>query len=236
MSDLKIKHITVYSDPKAHGYEVLKRSLHHHRWEHVGVLTTWRGFGTKIIESYKYIKEYCMDYDLVVFSDAYDTLVTTSPQHVANQWTAMQQTHRTTFGMILSAEKAAWPHPQVEFYYDKVEGTPFQYVNSGTWMANPRFFVNTMEKFGLPTYETDDQAFMTKLFLRKGEQYGILLDNYAEIFLCTAHSNETSFAPVENGRIRSLDTKLIPSIVHFNGRSHNEPQVKFLTDYYENLN
>lgn len=235
MTSLKIKYITVLSDENAEGYKRLKKSLDYFKWEFQPIKAEWRGFGTKIIESYKYIKEYCMDYDLVVFGDAYDTVVLAEPEKIINRWEGFNLITKETFGMILSAEKAAWPHSQVSYYYDKVEGTPFQYVNSGTWIANPRFFVNMLEKFGLPSYEEDDQAYFTKLYLRKGEKYGVILDNFAEIFLCTAHSNERSFTNLEKGLVRSNETKMVPSIIHFNGRTHSEPQVKHIVDFIDNL-
>ena len=231
MSDLKVKFITVASSLEEEGLKRLEKSLKHFRWDYQIIQSPWRGFGTKIIESYKYMKEYCSDYDLVVFADAYDSIVLGTPEELVARWRAFEMTAEKTFGFILGAERAVWPpNPGLDFFYDKVENTPYQYINSGCWVAEPDFLVRCLEKFGLPEYAFDDQLFYTKMFLRKADTYGILADNYAEIFLNTGHSNENSFT-FENGRIKDNETKMKPLIVHQNGRSHQQKVI----DYIDNL-
>lgn len=212
---MNIKLITVCSHPEHAG--MLITSAQKQGWDlEVIVSSQWRGFGTKLIETYNYLKAH-PEVERFVFADAFDVVVLGTPEEfeskIPNQ------------NMFLSAEKGLWPPILIPFkeqysIYEQDKG--FNYPNSGLYYAKSKFFIEMYEKYP-PFYEIDDQYWMNMVYLFQNfdEDDYLVCDNSQSVF------NSHSFI-ADGEYIYHYDIKRIeimgnmPIFAHKNGKSVDE--------------
>jgi hypothetical protein len=209
----KVKFITTASNQDHPGLQKLLRSLDQFGWDVVLLIAPWRGYASKFIETYNYLKSGAeKDTDLIVYSDSYDSLVLCSPEEVL-------QKYLDNFSpkVLYYAERACWPHGEWESLYPKVENTPYKHLNGGGFIGTPKQYMDLVEiEFPEFTPQFNDQVHSTKLFLHQNDKANIALDNYCKIFQCFAHASPQDFR-YEDGRVINNITREKPCFIHFNG-------------------
>ncbi len=202
---MKIKLLTVYTDPTVPGLDKLKKSLDKHGWEYEFIQApAWRGFGTKLITVYNYLLN--SDIDAFFFADAYDVVALGTMEEALSKL----DTTRITF----SAEKNCWPDKSLEKYYEPLSESGFSYLNSGLYFAPKQLFLNL---FGVdePIYESDDQLWATKHYLFN-ENSNIILDTEQAVFNSHSFIADGEYQYI-NGRVEVNGER--PVLVHSNART-----------------
>lgn len=165
----------------------------------LGIGEPWRGFGTKILLTAEYLKT-LEGYTHFIFVDAYDTLF-------------LKPITDYEGGILFSTEKHKWPdrfaaYPET----DKV----WPYLNSGSYIAPIKDYLELIKNNPVK-FEDDDQGYFTNLYL-KGEN--IKLDTECKLFQSYAFSTPEDFTI--NGTFKNNITGTEPSIIHFNGKCHEQ--------------
>ena len=194
--------------------QILEKSLAKFGWDYKIIICEWKGFGTKIIELYKYLKT-LEGHTHFVFTDAYDTCVMGSPDEIKI---------KDFDGIILSAEKNCWPDVNLIGKYPIVDND-WKFVNSGGIMGSIQTFIKIYES-DIPNYDSDDQRWWTKQFLKHPN---IHLDSDCEIFQSIAFANQTDFGWQYPNRIYNNITHTFPIFIHGNAKTD-------MTQVYERIN
>jgi len=184
-------------------------------WDIEIIMTEWRGFGTKLIEVYNYLKKN-PDVKEFIFVDAYDVVTLSTPKEVETKIKDRSK-------MLVSVEKGCWPQADLASQYPKVD-TDWKYVNSGTYYAPSDVFIDMFEK-NPPPYTDDDQLWLTKTFLANQDK--VLLDYNCDIFQCYSFIADDDFT-YNNSRLQNLKTNTEPILVHSNGRTDNSKILELL--------
>lgn len=186
-------------------------SLCKNHWDCVIIDMPWRGFGTKLIETYQYLKEN-PEVTEFVFCDAFDVICLGTPEEFLSKLIEPDK-------MLLSAEKGCWPPSmqQYEVYYEPIETGFFNYVNSGLYYSPAKIFIEIMER-NMPQYESDDQEWMGLNFLFNDE-VEIRLDRNQVLFNSHSFIADGEYG-YENNRIQILGNQ--PVFIHSNGRTVDE--------------
>lgn len=210
--------------------QVLEQSLKKHNWDYHIIFHAWRGFGDKILKVYDYLKAN-PDITHFFYSDSYDTIATDTME------AALSRVNNKD-GILMSAERACYPHPDKEPRYPKHE-SPFHFINGGGWFCNSEAFIKAVDTNPL-TYELNDQVWFTDLFLNHPEY--VELDYNCEVFqtiaFCPPENFEFSEVIGEVGKTRdkiiigskgvypyNTVTKSFPIFIHGNGHT---PLTQFL--------
>lgn len=205
-----LKVITVCNDLQY--AQPLIRSLFKHQWDYVAIEASWKGFGTKLIETYNYLKAH-PEVTEFIFCDAYDVLCFGTPgefiQKLANP-----------YKMLVSAEKGLWP-PSLQPFRNsyKIFEHGFNFLNSGLYYAPSGLFIQEFEN-NPPFYEIDDQLWMNLKYLLQVWIDGgnITCDNAQTVF--NSHSFIAEGEYGYNGRIQILGNE--PVFIHSNARTIDE--------------
>lgn len=197
-----LKVISVCHD-KTHAQPLIQ-SLEKHGWNWTIIETEWRGFGTKLIETYHYLKAN-PDITHFVFVDAFDVIALATPEEFESKIVHKDK-------LNTSAEKGLWPpilQPFRSLYTQSNFG--FDYPNSGCYYAPSSEFIRLFEKYP-PFYEIDDQFWMNMLYLNNE----ICLD--ASQYLFNSHSF------IADGEYQYIDGRVLmktgtPCFIHSNART-----------------
>ena len=145
------------------------------RWEG-GVMEAGKGGGQKI----NLVKEYIADKkdsDVLVFFDGYDTFLSESIEEISYRF--MEFSERAIF----SSERFCWPDESLAQELkakNNTQNTPYQYLNSGTYVARigelKRIFAKHIPNDG------DDQLYVQQQHLTG--KYNIACDVEGYIFTC----------------------------------------------------
>lgn len=203
MSNIKL--LTVTNAPE-HA-EVLRRSALHHNWDYTCIEVKWRGFGSKLIGVYNYLKEH-IEVERFVFADAFDVVVMGTEQELIEKigWWHDK--------VILSCEKGLWP-PQLHAFRSKYResGSPFNFINSGVYISSRENFLSLMNDFPV-NYDHDDQLWLNICYLLEPERF-------VADFNQVAFNSHSFIADGEytynNGRVQIMGNE--PVFVHKNGRT-----------------
>ena len=202
-----IKVITVTSQPER--AKPLTDSLTKFGWDWVMAEVEWRGFGTKLIATYDYLKKHPEITDFI-FADAHDVVALAGPDEFGRKV-------RVTDTMILSTERGLWPPTLIPFRskYSEFEHG-FNYINSGLYYSRAQEFIELYEKY-TPFYEIDDQIWLNLCFLFLDERnYNIRPDYNQEIFNSHSFIRDQEYE-YENGRSYNTITKSSGVFLHGNG-------------------
>jgi len=204
MAGSSIKLITVCSHPEY--ANILIYGAQKHGWDLVVIQTEWRGFGTKLLATYEYLKQHS-EIERFVFCDAFDVIILGSPQEFDEKLDWQE-------GVMLSAEKNCWPDSNLANQFSEID-SPFKYVNSGLYYASSKWFINLIE-YNKPNYEDDDQLYMTNFYLNAPD---VMLDTRQTIFNSHSFIADGEYG-YENGRVQVLGNE--PIFIHLNGRTIDE--------------
>ncbi len=199
MSNIKL--ITVTNAPQH--TETLRRSAELWGWDLTIIVAPWLGFGTKLIETYNYLKSN-PEIDRFIFCDSFDVVVFGSEHEFEKKRTPGQI-------FLCSAEKGCWPNPELESFYKKTKHG-FSYLNSGLYYATRKAFAWYMVT-NPPSYHIDDQAWLTDRFLNNSD---IQLDTDQVLFNSHSFIDEGEYT-YNNGRVQIMGNE--PIFVHSNGKT-----------------
>lgn len=210
-----IKVLTVASHTNVKGLYDLQYSLEKNGWDYEFIITPWKGFGTKLIETYNYLKLH-PEIDRFIFVDAYDVIALGTPDEFEEKLT-------TPDDMVLTLEKACWPDGSLAGEYPEAP-YEWKYINSGTYYSPSKLFIDLIEEF-TPEYSSDDQLWLTKAYLRSNK--GKTMDYNCRLFQAYSFIADDDFA-YENNRLVNLKTNNTPVFVHGNGRTDLTPILRLL--------
>lgn len=197
--------------------EMLRKSLHKFGWEYTILIHEWRGFGDKILKTYEYLKSN-PEITHFFYTDSYDTIVLNTME------TTLSKIKNKDL-ILLSAERACYPHPEKEALYPKHE-SPFHFVNGGGWFCNSEIFKAAVETNPL-TYEDVDQVWFTDLFLNHPEY--VKLDYLCDVFQTIAFCPESDFEIIDD-YIYNTVTKSMPTYLHGNGHTCMDKFYKLINE------
>ncbi len=175
-------------------------SIIEHHWEPIGFLN-------KLIETYRYLKTIRTEYTHFLYTDAWDTVALGPLENV---------TPYLTDGILLSAEMACYPHPNLEKEYP-VNPSPWHFVNGGGWLCNIERFIWLYEN-NKPTNELNDQVWLTKVFLKYKEEEWMKLDYKCSVFQTIGFTNDTHFTYTDVLMYNNV-TDSYPVFIHGNGHT-----------------
>jgi hypothetical protein len=185
----------------------LKRSLIYHDWDYHFIQHKWKGFLDKIHLTYAYLKD-LKGYTHFIYTDAWDTFAMAGPFRVPD-------------GLLISAERACYPHPEKAALYPE-NPSPWKYVNGGGWCGEIAAFIKLYELCP-PTTELNDQVWLTDQFL-KGYDW-VRLDYECKTFQTLGFCPEEDF---ELNHVFSNDDWYLfknnvhdtfPAFIHGNGHT-----------------
>lgn len=212
--------ITVCSRTDEYGFEMLKKSTGKFNWPFVTMRTEWKGFGTKLITTYQFLKsESAKDITHFFFCDAYDVVVLSTMEEALSKVGDKSK-------MLVGAERGLWP-PDMQVYDARFEHFDhgFNYINSGLYFAPKELFIEYFEQ-NIPEYSTDDQKWLTETYLNQKSD-NIILDNNCEVFQNYSFVREDDYQ--FGSRLGNIKTATLPVFVHGNGKTD-------LTRVYELIN
>jgi len=201
-----MKLITVATSLGNDGLNQLYNSAKKNGWDIEVIEAEWRGFGTKLIETYNYLLRN-PDVKDFMFVDAYDVVALSTPQEVIEKIKDRSK-------MLVSVEKNCWPDSKLSTEYPDTD-SEWKYINSGTYYAPRDVFMELIEK-NPPLYSDDDQLWMTNEFLNHKNSF--VLDYSCQVFQCYSFISEDDFG-YENKRLQNLKTKSEPVFIHGNGKT-----------------
>ncbi len=210
-----IKVLTVCNDPNNQGLKDLVYSLEKFGWEYSIILADWRGFGTKIIETYNYLKNN-PEVTEFVFVDAYDVIALTSPDEFFLDAIIDLE-------LLLSAEKNIWPDINLIGEYPTTH-SDWKYVNSGLYYCKSEKFIRMVEENPIE-YHDDDQRYMTRIYLN--ERYVPALDTNCMFFQSYSFVSDDDYI-IDNGRLFNAKNGTAPYFAHFNGKTEHNNLLEIL--------
>ncbi len=155
-----LKVISVTSQPER--AERLVKSLKKNGWDYELIVCQWKGFGTKLIETYNYLKEH-PEVAEFVFCDAHDVVVLGTPEEFKEK----MNKYYSLKCFVISAERGLWPPmltPFKEFYCQDNRFDRFVYPNSGLYYCPSNVFIELFEKYP-PFHQIDDQYWINTIYL-----------------------------------------------------------------------
>lgn len=194
----------------------LINSLDKFGWDYHIIECEWRGFGTKLIEVYRYLKDN-PEVAEFIFCDAFDVVALGTPQ----EFLMKKQTYDIDAKLILSAERGLWP-PTMEKYRDVYNKTNagFDFINSGLYFASSDAF-KLMCEIEPPKYSDDDQAWF-HTFYHEGGYINTRLDTGQVLFNSHSFITENEYT-YDNNRVGIMGN--LPLFVHCNGRT-SDPKLE----------
>lgn len=201
-----LKVITVTNNMVA--TQPLINSLNKFKWDWVAIESEWRGFGTKLIETYNFLKAN-PDVDRFIFADAHDVLVLGSPEEFEGKLPNKDC-------ILFNSERGCWPPPVQEFehLYKKFDHG-FSFLNSGVYYAPSKLFIEVFEA-APPQYKSDDQWWASMLYLFG--RHNILLDSNCDVFQCYSFIQDGDYSYGDT-RILNNKTGTMPLWFHGNGKT-----------------
>lgn len=204
--------------PDHPGHKQLIRSMDHFEIDYHVINAPWRGYGTKIIETSKYVKSIQNQYANFIFVDGHDTFFLENMEGVPHN-------ANIPMGSIwFNGEKACWPDRELAHYFDNVpEKNRWRYLNSGCYISGIPNFLQLVEENPI-NHNEDDQRWATRLYLK--QDGGVMIDHVCTLFQSIAFMADDEYNfNYETGRLENLITGSKPRIIHANGGGHNLDKV-----------
>lgn len=199
--------LLTFSDDLGHpGLELLVDSATDKGWDILVLSGTWKGFGTKLIEVYNYLKKN-PDVESFVFIDAHDVIVLGNPEEFVNKIPDRSK-------IWCSVEVGCWPVAENASKYPDTNHK-WKYINSGAYYAPSELFINLMEE-NRPTWTDDDQLWMQERYFENPAKF--ILDYNCEGFQSYSFIDEDDFE-YKDGRLVNLKTGALSCIFHGNGKT-----------------
>jgi hypothetical protein len=203
--------ITVTNNPNHPGVERLTKSAEKFGWELYVIDAQWKGFGTKLIETYNFLINN-PQIERFVFVDAHDVVVLSDPE----TFNSVLSWYNKENKMLVSCEKACWPDSSLSKQYTHSD-SEWKYVNSGLYYAPSDIFIKVFES-SRPEYHDDDQLWLSKRYLDDKTNCKVSLDDCCSLFQSYSHIADNDFA-YRDGLLINLKTNTAPIFIHGNGRT-----------------
>lgn len=183
------------------------------------------------------------DDQLVLFLDAYDTLIFPSIHNLQNLYFHGGMTSGVFKEIVFSVErnKAPYPDPAIGLIYEFMQHHKNEnhlYLNSGTFMGTAQALLKMVtEVSGYPSILGSDQRGYTRYYLNNKDIVGLDVDGRA--FLSLYGVPESSYIDVSSGLLKNdihntmeetEKIQLRPSVIHGNGGRRGGKE------YYRNIN
>jgi hypothetical protein len=217
---MKLQLITTCDSQTHPGFLRMKQSVEKHGWE-IEVIDSPFKFGGQLQVINKWLQGYSGEATHIVYIDAFDNIC------FGDEFEVLRKFEAFNCSMVISAEKACYPHPEKAIFYPEIE-SGWRYVNGGGWMGEINYLKTLFEHFLLP--DSHDQVWLTDTYLNQQED--IKLDSECEIFQTIAFSNPdewekceiaiaTTLTPTTPAQIRFLNKihQTLPVFFHGNGRT-----------------
>jgi hypothetical protein len=201
-----MKLLTVATDVSNKKLYDLMTSADKFGWNLEIIVTEWKGFGTKLIETYNYLQKNPQITEFI-FVDAYDVIALSTPKEVIEKI-------KDRTKMLISVEKNCWPKSELASQYPKTD-SEWKYINSGSYYSPSKLFIDMVEA-NPPLYIDDDQLWLTNQFLNNPNDK--VLDYDCEVFQAYSFIADDDFG-YENKRLQNLKTKSQPVLIHSNGKT-----------------
>jgi hypothetical protein len=191
----------------------LLNSLDKNKWDYHVIDTPFRGFGTKLIKTYEYLKQNPQVTEFI-FCDAFDVFCFGVSEEV--EWEIKNYFELPkTGGIIISGERGLWP-PDMECNRDKYIKTNggFDFPNSGLYYATSSAFIKCFEAFPV-NYHDDDQRWFHNVFLS-----GIVdmwIDSESKIFQSYSFIEPDEYSYMDRPRNEKVGN--MATFYHWNGQS-----------------
>lgn len=203
-----LKVITVTNQPER--AKPLTTSLDKFGWNtDILVVPEWKGFGTKLITLYNYLKSH-PEIDRFIFCDAHDVVVLGTPDEFEAKLPNKDV-------LLFNSERGCWPPPVQEFEH---LFKPFEhgvnFLNSGVYYSPSKLFLKIFES-APPLYKSDDQWWASMLYLFG--QHDIELDNNCDVFQCYSFIEDGDYAYGDT-RLLNKKTDTLPIFIHGNGNTN----------------
>ncbi len=186
---------------------------HHIELTVLGLGLPYPGNATKLVRVAEYL-ETLEDDDIVMFIDAFDTLV------VADKDVILEKFLRLNSPFIMSAEKICiMPKCRKDKFCDNPKmKSPFKFINSGSYIGYVRNLKAWLDDIQPLNPGTSDQRQITIHYFNKKKFFTI--DHKCDLFLSlfAVKDNEVVIDPVAQV-VRCLTTESEPSVLHANGGS-----------------
>lgn len=175
-------------------------------WQIIVIQTEWKGFGTKLIATYNFLKEH-PEIEQFVFCDAHDVVVLGDPEEFL-----MKKNAHFVSGIVFNAERGCWPPPVQHFeYMYKRHGHGFNFLNSGVYYAPAKLFKEIFES-NPPEFTTDDQWLYSMIYLFG--RWPVVLDADQALFNCHSFRQDGEYS-YNDKRIQINGNQ--PIFIHSNG-------------------
>jgi len=200
---MKAKLITTASELSK--CEMLERSLQKFDWDYDVLVSEYYGFGTKMVNAYRYARE-CEETHLFIV-DSYDVIVLGGMKEALARIPLGKQ--------VWNTEKNAWPYEQWSLLYPN-KPWDWKYLNGGACFVEVESFCRMME--ANPILPTDnDQVILARTFLTEREKWDMHLDYGCQVFqtLCGLQDGDLS---IDMGRVKNNRTGSYPLFLHGNGK------------------
>jgi len=201
-----MKLLTVATDVSNKKLYDLMASADKFGWNLEIIVTEWKGFGTKLIETYNYLQKNPQITEFI-FVDAYDVIALSTPKEVIEKI-------KDRTKMLISVEKNCWPKSELASQYPKTD-SEWKYINSGSYYSPSKLFIDMVEA-NPPLYIDDDQLYFSLEWLKN--QSIALLDYDCEVFQSYSFISEGDFS-YKNNRVQNLKTNSQPIFLHGNGKT-----------------
>lgn len=200
-----MKLITVCDDPQR--AKRLEDSAREHGWDYVPIKASWRGFGTKLVKLYEYLKE--NDIEEFVFADGYDVIVKGTPESFKNNVSG--------YSAFISSEVNCWPDTDMLGRYEEYEQLrpnvdKYRFVNSGTYYMTKELYIRLYES-DPPREQDDDQRWMTKKVLDNG----LIIDTKRVAFQTLCGITPGDYEIIDGKFLTNHGTE--PTFIHGNGKA-----------------
>jgi hypothetical protein len=199
---MHIEFLTTASDRSK--CDMLEKSLIKHGWPYHLIIHEWKGFGSKIIETYNHLKTF-PHITHFFYSDSYDSIVLGTLEEALSKIKDKEV-------ILYSAERACYPHPELASQYPP-HNSPWKFLNGGGWFASAKLFCEMYESC-TPTFDRSDQEWATSNLLA-GK---IILDYNCDVFQTIGFCPESDFENID-GRILNTVHNTKPLFIHGNGHT-----------------
>lgn len=211
---MKLKVLSI-SDTGSHkGWIENKSSLEKFGFDYELLIKPFE-FGGQMKHIAKWCEEYTGDCTHIAYSDAWDTVVLSSPQEVIDKF----KKHYGYLKMLVSGEKNCYPHPEkAKDYPYIIDASAWRYVNAGNFICEIEFFKELSKKL-LP--DSHDQVWIRDMYFE--HQNKISIDHECRIMQSIGFENSDEFAITRDKRILNRKTGSLPVWIHNQGGQHHVP-------------
>lgn len=172
----------------------------------------FRGYGWKLKKMLETLLMFRGKYDLVIFTDSFDTYVLSSLEEIVRKF--VQFNH----SMVVSGEVNLWPNPNLKSELPlSCKTGHYRFPNSGGYMGYIDYIIDLYsEKIAIQHKSdcTDDQGELIKQLARDHTSFRI--DHQAVIFQ-TLFGSAAADLQVQGARVFNKATGTRPCILHANG-------------------